>query len=290
MTLFESGDSSEDVSLASLFGSEGEVEGVSNKDIEDIAWLCCRGGWPRGVSIGGEAALEIPFEYVNAVCSEDISRVDGVRRDAQYARLIIREYARCTSTMASLNTMRANLAKRGDSFSKETFNAYIAALRKIYAIEDLKPWAPSLHARSRIVKTPARFFCDPSISVAALGASPELLLQDVSTLGMVFESLCIRDLRVYAEAINGRAMRYNDSTGLEADAVIELRDGRYALFEVKLGAAFVDQGAASLLKLVSKLNTEVIGSPAFCAVIVPGGYAYKRDDGVYVLPITCLAQ
>lgn len=213
----------------------------------------------------------------------------SVLREPQTARIVLREYARCTSTMASLNTMRANLAKRGDAYSKDTFNEYVAALRKVYAIEDLGSWSPSLHARSRIARTPARFFSDPSISVAALGASPQLLLHDVSTLGMVFESLCVRDLRVYAEVLGGVVMRYHDSTDLEADAVVELRDGRYALFEVKLGAAFVDEGAASLRRLSSKLDAEVMGTPAFCAVLVPGGYAYQRNDGVFVLPITCLA-
>ncbi len=289
MSLYESHDSTGEVSLARMFDAADDVYGHSDADVEDMALLCCRGGWPRGVSIGGEASLEIPFDYVRAVCYEDVSRVDDVARDPQLAHLILQEYARCTSTMASLNTMRGDLAKRGDVFSKDAFNSYVSALRKIYAIEDLPSWAPSLHARSRIARTPARFFCDPSIAAAAMGASPQLLLKDASTLGMLFESLCVRDLRVYAEACNGTVMRYHDSTGLEADVVVELRDGRYALMEVKLGAAFVDEGSASLRKLAGKIDTETMGPPSFCAVIVPGGYAYRRDDGVYVIPISCLA-
>ncbi|MDO4539201.1 MAG: DUF4143 domain-containing protein [Coriobacteriales bacterium] len=289
MSLFESRESTGEVSLAHMFSAADDIFGKSDADVEDIAWLCCRGGWPRGVSIGGDVSLEIPFDYVHAVCSEDISRVDEVERDSQFAHLVMREYARCTSTMVSFNSMRGDLAKRGDVFSKDAFNSYISAFRKIYAIEDLPSWVPSLHARSRIVRTPARFLCDPSIAAASMGASPQLLLKDASTLGMLFENLCVRDVRAYAEALGGKVMRYHDSTGLEADIVVELRDGRYALMEVKLGAAFVDEGSASLRKLSVKLDTNVMGSPSFCAVIVPGGYAYRRDDGVYVIPISCLA-
>ena len=289
MSLHESGDSTGEVSLAHMFATPEDVFGKSDADVEDMAWLCSRGGWPRGVSIGGDASLEIPFDYVRAICDEDVSRVDGVARDPHVARLVLQEYARYTATMASLSTMRGDLARRGDVFSKDTFNSYVSAFRKIYAIDDLPPWTPSLHARSRVSRTPARFFCDPSIAAAAMGASPQLLLRDASTLGMLFESLCVRDLRVYAEACNGSVMRYHDSTGLEADIVVELRDGRYALMEVKLGAAFVDEGCVSLRKLASRLDTDVMGAPAFSAVIVPGGYAYRRDDGVYVIPISCLA-
>ncbi len=288
MTLFESRDSTGDVSLAKLFEERYEPEGVSQADIEDIAYLACRGGWPRAVTIGGKPSLNIAKDYLAALCEEDVSRVDGIERNPQYARAIAAEYARCTATMASLNTIRGDLARRGTEFSKDLVNSYVAAMRKLYAIEDLGSWSPSLHAKSRISRRPARFFADPSIAVAALGASPQTIVRDVSTLGMLYENLCVRDLRVYAEAMGGRVLRYHDSTGLEADAVVELDDGRYGLVEVKLGAAFVDGGARTLLKLAGKLDTSVMGKPSFMAVLTPGGYAFRRTDGVSVVPITCL--
>ena len=161
-------------------------------------------------------------------------------------------------------------------------------MRKIYTIEDLESWSPSLRARSRISKTPARFLSDPSIAAAALGTNPDGLLRDMATFGVLFESLCVHDLRVYADALGGKVYRYHDNTGLEADAVVTLPDGRYGLMEVKLGVSFVEQGAASLKKLASRLDTSVMGQPSFMAVLTPGGYAYRRDDGVFVVPVTTL--
>lgn len=288
MTLFESRDSTGEVRIAQLFEEGFEPEGASSADIEDIAFLVCRGGWPRAVTIGGEPSLNIARDYLAALCEEDISRVDGVTRSPQHAHAIAAEYARCTATMASLNTIRGDLAKRGTEFSKDLVNSYVASMRKLYAIEDLGSWSPSLHAKSRISKRPARFFVDPSIAAAALGASPRSVVRDASTLGMLYENLCIRDLRVYAEAMGGRVLRYHDSTGLEADAVVELNDGRYGLVEMKLGAAFVDDGATTLLKLESKLDASIMGKPSFMVVVTPGGYAFRRPDGVCVIPITCL--
>lgn len=288
MSLFESRESTGEVSLRQLFEAGNEPEGYSAADIEDMAFMVCRGGWPRAVTIGGMPALNVAKDYLAALCEEDISRVDGVGRNPQHARSIMAEYARCVSTMATLNTIRSDLSKRGSEFSKDLVNSYIAAVRKLYAIEDLGAWSPSLHAKSRVSKRPARFFVDPSIAAAALGASPQMLLRDVSTLGMLYENLCIRDLRIYAEAIGGMVLRYHDSTGLETDAVITLDDGRYGLIEMKLGASFVDAGAETLLKLANKLNTSIMGRPSFLAVVTPGGYAFRRPDGVCVLPIACL--
>lgn len=289
MSLFESNESTGEVSLWQMFEGGYEPEGYSTADVEDMARLVCRGGWPRAVTIGGEPSLHIARDYVAALCEEDVSRVDGVERNPQHARSVIAEYARCVATMTSLNTIRGDLTKRGSEFSKDLVNSYVAAMRKLYAIEDLDSWSPSLHAKSRVSKRPARFFVDPSIAAAALGASPRSLLRDASTLGMLYENLCIRDMRIYAEASGGRVLRYHDSTGLEADAVIELGDGSYGLVEIKLGAAFVDAGASTLLKLAAKLDTSVMGSPSFLAVVTPGGYAFRRPDGVCVLPITCLS-
>lgn len=201
----------------------------------------------------------------------------------------MQEYARVSSTQAKQTSIRRDLAVRGTELSRDTIDSYIARLRELYVIQDLPAWTPSLRARSRITRTPTRHFCDPSLAVAALGASPDPLLRDMTTFGLLFETLCVRDLRAYAGAINGRVFHYHDESGLEADAVVELRDGTYALFEVKMGAWEIDDGAANLLKLARKIDVSVTGAPAFCAVITPGGYAYRREDEVLVVPITCLA-
>ncbi len=301
MTLYESGDSTGEVSLRELFEqprqSTGEpiaagndVAGHSGKDVEDAAFLICRGGWPRAVTLADDRlSLKIARDYVAVIAEEDVSRVDKVSRNPQHAHVIMQAYARCTATQASLGTVRGNLRARGSELSKDTVDSYVGALRNLYVIEDLPAWSPSLHARSRITSTPTRFFTDPSIAAAALGATPDLLLKDLSTCGLLFENLCVRDLRVYAEAMGAQVLHYRDNTGLEADAVVVLPDGRYGLFEVKMGAAFVEEGARSLKKLRDRIDSGIMGPATVCAVIVPGGYAFRRDDGVCVVPITCLA-
>ncbi|MEC4272074.1 DUF4143 domain-containing protein [Adlercreutzia sp. R25] len=290
MSLAESGDSTGQVSMARLFEQGGEgIEAHSDSTIETVAALTCRGGWPAvALDEVSEASLETAYEYLTAIAEEDISRPDNVARNSQYARVIMREYARCTATQTTHATIRKDLKSRGTELSRETVDTYIATLRKLYVVQDLSAWEPSLHARSRITKTPKRHFADPSIAVAALGASPASLLKDMSTFGLLFESLCVRDLRVYAQPLSGEVFHYRDETGLEADAVVVLRDGSYALFEMKMSARLVEEGAQSLKKVADKIDTGVMGAPSFCAVLTPGGYAYRRDDGVYVIPITCL--
>lgn len=289
MSLYESGDSTGEVSLGSLFDGASDIEGNAVSDVESVAYLTCRGGWPRAVTIGDrDASLEMAFDCVNAIAEEDISRVDGVSRNAHYARIIMQEYARMSATRATQTSIRKDLKARGTELSRDTVDSYIAMLRKLYVVQDLSAWEPSLHSKSRISKAPTRHYSDPSIAAAALGASPQALLRDMSTFGLLFESLCVRDLRVYAQAHHGSVLHYHDESGLEADAVIALRDGRYALFEAKMSARLVDEGAANLVKLANKINGNVMGSPAFCAVLTPGGYAYRRADGVFVIPITCL--
>lgn len=291
MALAESGDSTGEVSLKALFGGQEDVDGRSGADVETLAFLVSRGGWPWAVTeLLGEASLETAYDYLAAICERDISRVDGVERNPQYARVILREYARVSATQAKQTTIRNDIRQRGTELSRDTVDSYIATMRKLYVVQDLPAWSPSLRARSRITKTPTRHFCDPSVAVAALGAGPDSLLRDLPTLGLLFESLCVRDLRVYAQAIYGEVFHYRDESGLEADAVVALRDGRYALFEMKLGAWEIDDGAKSLNKLSQRINGDIMGSPSFCAVVVPGGFAYRRDDGVFVVPITCLAQ
>ena len=289
MSLHESGDSTGEVSLRALFDDASDIEGQSDADVETLAFLTARGGWPWAVVMeNAESSLETAYDYVNAICDRDISEADGVDRNPQFARLIMREYARMTATQATQSTIRKDLKSRGTELSRDTIDSYIAALRKLYVIQELSAWSPSLHAKSRITKTPTRHFADPSVAVAALGASPDSLLHDMSTFGLLFESLCIRDLRVYAQPLKGEVCHYHDESGLEADAVISLRDGRYALVEAKMSASDIEDGADSLRKLSQKIDEGVMGPLSFCAVVVPGGFAYRRPDGVLVIPITCL--
>ncbi len=290
MSLAESGDSTGEVSLQDLFAGMDDVYGHSKADVETLAYLTCRGGWPWAVARSRpDDALGTAQNLYDTICNRDISRVDGVGRNPQYARLIMREYARVSATQAKHTTIRRDLAARGTELSRDTVDSYISKLRELYVVQDLSAWAPSLRAKSRIAKTPTRHFCDPSLAAAALGADPDALLRDMATFGLLFESLCVRDLRVYASAMGGDVLHYHDESGLEADAVVQLRDGSYALFEVKMGAWQIDDGARGLLKLSAKIDDELTGSPAFCAVVTPGGYAYRREDGIFVLPITCLA-
>ena len=289
MSLAESKESTSEVSLGALFDGQDDCFGYSECDIEGIAYLICRGGWPRAVTLPSkEDALELAGDYLATIAEQDISRVDGVERNTQYARLIMQEYARVTSSQATQSTINKDLKARDIDLSRDTVNGYLAALRRLYVIQELSAWTPSLRARSRIAKTPTRHYACPSIAAAALGASPKSLLMDTATLGLLFESLCVRDLRVYAQALSGEVFHYHDESGREADAVIQLRDGRYALFEMKLGASLVEEGAEGLLRLREKIDVTVMGEPAFCAVITPGGYATRRQDGVFVIPITCL--
>lgn len=289
MSLFESSESSGEISLSDLFESPQDIAGAASFDIEELAYIICRGGWPESVANRtNEASLSIPFDYLNAVAEEDISRVDDVDRNPRYAQLVMQAYARCITTQADMTSIRGSVKARKDEISRLTFSSYVSALRKLYVFEDLEAWRPSLHAKSRIATTPTRHYVDPSLAAAALGASPALLLKDMSTFGMLFEELCIRDLRVYTELLGGSVYHYHDNTGLEADAVVVLNDGRWGLVEVKMSSRLVEEGAQTLAKLSKKVNTTIMGEPSFMAVITPTGYAFRRPDGVYVIPIGCL--
>jgi predicted AAA+ superfamily ATPase len=289
MSLAESLESTKSVSLANLANRPKDIDGFSSATIEDIAFYVCRGGWPYAVTRKSKrAALAVAKNYTNVIAEEDISRADGVSRNPTYAKLVMQAYARLSATQANMGTLQKNIKERGSDISKDTVSAYIGAIRNLYVINDVLAWTPSLHAKSRVTNTPARYFTDPSIAAAALGATPERLLMDMSTFGALFETMCIRDLRVYAGALDAKIFHYRDNTGLEADAVMEFPDGRYALFEIKMSSSLIDEGAANLLKLQDKINTSIMGSALFCAVITPYGHAYRRADGVYVVPITCL--
>lgn len=288
MSLYESKESNGQVSLHDLFGGANDISGMASGTIEDLAYILCRGGWPAAVVEGGEGALETAYDYIEAVAEEDVSRVDGVHRNPYYARLVLQAYAQCTATRATMARIRGGIKTQQGELARATVDSYVAALRSLFVLDDLPAWAPSLRSKTRISTTPARHLVDPSLAVAALGASPELLLRDLPTMGLLFESMVVRDLRVYAQALQGDVFHYRDSLGLEADAVVVLRDGRWGLVEVKMGESYVDEGAHNLLKLADRIDAAVMGNPSFLMVVTPSRYAYRRPDGVVVVPIGCL--
>ena len=292
MSLWESGDSTGDVSLGGLFSSENEVDGTSNLDIRRIAFLVCRGGWPKASLKTNEmAALIEAREYVESVCRNDISRVDDVQRNAELARRLMRSYSRHQGAQVSVATILADIKSNEASDTTEaTVASYINALKRIFVIEDMAAWNPNLRSKTAIRSSDTRYFTDPSIAAAALGLGPDDLLDDPNTFGLLFETMAVRDLRVYAEALDGQLYHYRDKNGLECDAIVHLRNGRYGLIEIKLGGDnLIEAGATTLKKLASKIDTEKMKSPSFMMVLTAiGEYAYRRLDGVLVVPIGCL--
>lgn len=291
MSLWESGESNGQVSLGNLFHAPEKIAGVSQLTISDIAYLVCRGGWPFACNLKGDAALAQAFDYVDAVIKKDISRVDGTKRSSTTARLLLRSYARNMGTQASIGTIVADMAMNNENeISDKTAGSYLDALRKIFVIEDSEAWNPNLRSKTAVRTAHTRYFVDPSIGTAVLGVGPNDLLNDLKTLGLFFETMCIRDLRVFAGALDGEVYHYRDKNGLECDAVVHLRNGKYGLVEIKLGGEqAIDEGARNLQKLASIINTEKMNEPSFLMVLVGvGSYAYRRKDGVYVVPIGCL--
>lgn len=289
MSLYESQESTGEVSLLALFDAPEDIEGVSNSDVETIAFQVARGGWPSAVTMTDQsAAMETAHNYLTAVAEEDISNVDGVSRNPDHARLVMRSFARCVGSQMAVSSMSKMVNAQGSEMSRPTFSAYLGALRNLSIIEDLNAWEPSLRAKARISRTPKRYFADPSLAAAALGASPDTLLKDMPTLGMLYEALCIRDLRVYAQKNHGQVFFYRDNVGLEADAVVTLRDGRWGLVEIKLNQSQADAASDSLRRVANKVDQTIMGAPSFMLVVTADGYAYRRNDGVYVVPIGCL--
>lgn len=291
MSLFESGESNGAVSLGQLFESPDKIAAVNALTIEDIAFLICRGGWPFATMLQGDAALAQAFDYVDAVIKKDISRVDGVRRSATTTRLLLRSYARNQGSQASIATIVADMATNTDGgISDKTATAYIEALRKIFVIEDSEAWNPNLRSKTAVRTANTRYFVDPSIGTAVLGLGPQDLLKDLNTMGLFFEALCVRDLRVFAEALSGQVYHFRDKSGLECDAVLHLRNGSYGLIEVKLGGdKLIEDGAQNLLTLSTKIDTTKMSAPSFLMILTAtGNFAYRRPDGVYVVPIGCL--
>lgn len=291
MSLYESGESNGSVSLEELFGTPNNISGISELDLEDIAYLCCRGGWPRSTFLEKEIALEQAFDYYDAIVQSDISRVDNINRNPERVKNLMRTYARNLGSQASNETLKNDMITN-DSFSldSDTVFSYINALKKIFVIEEAPAWNPNLRSKTAIRTSDTRYFVDPSIGVASLGIGPKDLIKDLNTFGLIFETLCIRDLRVYAESINGNVYHYRDASDLECDAVIHLRNGSYGLIEIKLGGDnLINEGAENLKRMYSKIDTTKMNNPSFLMVLTATGkYAYKRDDEVYVVPVGCL--
>lgn len=291
MSLWESEDSTGEVSLEELFTTPALIKGISDINLEKIAFLTCRGGWPLAVNMKSDIALDQAFDYVDAVEKRDVSLADGINRDPSRTHRLLRSYARHQGSQANYATIKADLqANESESFSEETIASYINALKKIFVIEDSEAWNPNLRSKSAIRTSDTRYFSDPSIATAALGLGPSDLINDLNTFGLIFETLCVRDLRVYAEALNGKVYHFRDKNGLECDAVIHLRNGSYGLVEIKIGGDnLIEEGAKTLKVLAGKIDLDRMKSPSFLMVLTAvGTYAYRREDGVYVVPVGCL--
>ena len=291
MSLYESGESTGIVSLKDLFeGKSIEVQ-QNELDVEEIAFLTCRGGWPWATIISKKVALDQAFDYVDSVIQRDIQRVDKVKRSAERAKLLLRSYARNISQQVSYGTIKKDmLSNDASTLDEDTVADYIKALKKLFVIEDLAAWNPNIRSKAAIRTSDTRHFVDPSIGTAILGLGPKDLINDLKSFGFFFEDMVVRDLRVYAEALDGELYHYRDSSGLECDTVLHRRNGSYALMEVKLGGEQnIEDGAKSMLALAENIDTDKMPAPSFMAVIVGvGQYAYQRKDGVYVIPIGCL--
>lgn len=298
MSLFESGDSNGLISLKTLFDDPmADIDGISSGlSVEDLIFVSCRGGWPAVLKRKTDAArLMIAKEYIQNICNTDISTVDGVQRNPEWTRLILRSYARNVSTLAKKSSILQDLVSNAETITAVTMDSYLNALEKLYVIEDVDAWCPAIRSKTVIRSGPKRAFTDPSIAAASLGLAPESLEKDLKTFGFIFENLCFRDLRVYSQALGGKLSYYHDRYNLEADAVLHLEDGRYALIEFKLGSAEIEEGAKHLLELTGLIRkhneTEKqvpLREPDLLLIITAGEMAYTRKDGVKVVPIGTL--
>lgn len=291
MSLLESGESTGSVSLTKLFEGEPLKPQVNQKGLEDIAYYTCRGGWPQATLLEGEIALDQALDYFDSVVERDIQRVDGVKRNADRSRLLLRSYARHISQQVSNATIKADmLSNDSQTLDEDTVADYIKALKRLFVIEDLEAWNPNIRSKAAIRTSDTRHFVDPSIGTAALGLGPKDLMNDLESFGLFFEDLAVRDLRIFADVLDGRLYHYRDSSGLECDTVLHRRNGTYALIEIKLGGEkAIEEAADSMKQLAATIDPTRMPQPAFLMVLTAvGPYAYRRPDGVFVVPITCL--
>ena len=291
MSLFESGESTGEVSLGEPFENPEQIKGINALDIDRQAFLICRGGWPPAVDMKEKAALAQAFDYYDAVVKSDINRADGVRKNPERVKRLMRSFARNQGGQVSNTSIRDDImANDAEGVNEYTVASYIAALKKIFVIEDMPAWNPNLRSKTSIRTSDTRYYVDPSIATAALGIGPRDLLNDLNTMGLMFETMCVRDLRVYAEYLDGEVMHYRDKSGLECDTVIHLRNGSYGLAEIKLGGQrLIEEGTANLKALAAKLDTTKMPAPSFMMIVVgTGEFAYRREDGIFIVPIGCL--
>ncbi len=291
MSLYESGDSSGEVSLKQLFEGASEIEGESKISIDRLAFLTCRGGWPQSVDMREEIALDQAIDYYDAVVHSDINRADNIQKNPERVKRLMRSYARNQGSQITNTVIAQDISANDEaSINEETIAAYVNALKKIFVVEDMPAWNPNLRSKTAIRSSDTRYYIDPSIAAAALGIGPNDLLSDLKTFGFMFETLCVRDLRVFSDALRGSVYHYRDKDGQECDAVIHLRNGKYGLIEIKLGGdKLIEEGATSLKAMQSKIDTDKMNAPSFLMVLTgTGDYAYRRHDGVYVVPIGCL--
>ena len=293
MSLFESGESNGEISLKALFdGILDELYSENELDLSRIAYLICRGGWPKATLQSEDIALDRAIEYFDAVANIDASKVDGIQRDPERVKRLMRSYARQQGAQTALSVIRKDmLANDSSTLDEDTVNSYIKALKKIFVIEDMHAWNPNLRSKTAIRTSDTRYYVDPSVATAALGLGPQDLINDLETMGLLFETLCVRDLRVYADALDGEVYHYRDKSGLECDAVLHLRNGKYGLIEIKLGGEdLISAGAETLKELSDKIDTTRMKTPSFLMVLTgTGDFAYRREeDGVFVVPIGCL--
>lgn len=290
MSLFESNESNGTISLSELFNGKTDIEAFSDLTIEQIAFAIVRGGWPASVEDTKKSALRRAVDYVEAVINADVSRVDNIEKNPVRVRALLRSLARNISTIATIKTIHDDIAMSDtdESISEKTISQYLNALNRIFVTENLPAWNPALRSKTAIRTSPKRQFVDPSIATAIMRLTPERLLDDFNYFGFLFESLCDRDLRIYTEAIDGEVFHYRDSSGLESDAVIVLNDGRWAAVEIKLGSKEIEDAAKHLIELKNKVNTQKMMEPSFLMILTGAEIAYRRDDGVLVVPLGCL--
>ena len=291
MSLYESGESTGEISLGDLFDAPKEIFAENKVNIEQLAYLTCRGGWPQASLMEGSLALDQALDYYDAVVHYDIQRADGVERDPERVMLLMRSYARHQGASVNYGVICADMKTNDNaSLNDDTVASYVKALKKIFVIEDMKAWNPNLRSKTAVRTSDTRYFTDPSIGVAALGIGPADFLNDLNTFGLFFETMAVRDLRVFADVLDGKLYHYRDKNGLECDAVLHRRNGTYGLIEIKLGGdTLIEEGAANLKSLAEKIDTVKMKEPSFLMVLTgTGAYAYRRKDGVYVVPIGCL--
>ncbi len=289
MALWESKESAGQVSLKALFDGTQEMGLFENPlTLQDIAFVMCRGGWPGALGLEKDDALEVAFNLVEELVNVDIHKVDNTEKNQDRVRSILRSYARNISTMATATTIMTDVRANDISITDKTLSNYLTALKRLFIVEDLKAWQPSLRSKAGIRTSHKRHFVDTSIATAVLELTPQSVLEDFNLFGFLFEDLCLRDMRIYTQTLRGDVYHYHDNTELESDMILRLYDGRWAAVEVKTGSKEIDEAAKNLIKLSELVDTSKVGKPSFLMVLTGGQYAYRREDGIFVVPIGCL--